>query len=404
MPALGDARYDEATAPPTRDELPLGVPPGSTPSPAGDLGVHARAALYVEGVVRFAGAWRWYGVITAEKGVDNQGGAVIWYDPTWNGSRPELCTRCCGLRLDPPALSLVPGDLGTLTATGADGTPVWQSLDPSVAMVDPTGAVEAMAEGTAAVRATDGAGCVAEAEVVVSCGLRLEASPSAGLRPGDRVMVSAVGLHGTPVWTVDTPSVVTVAANLGPTVELEALTPGAARVEAQDTNGCVAGLDLAVNCPAAGIVFTPTDPAVGDRVELSVLDAGDDLTARYLFSVDGSDLAGRELLLDQPGPRTVEARMSTAPCTAGPTVLTPRCPDVAVAASSPSAQVGVAFTVSATGPAGQDWTDRFTWSVTPGGAARVVGSEVTPATPGTLVVEGDWAGCPAGPLEIPVSP
>ncbi len=404
VPASGDARYDEATAPPGRDELPLGVPFGSTPSPAGDLGAHARAALYAAGIVRFAGPWRWYGAVTGEKGVVNQGGAVIWYDPTWNGSRPDLCTRCCGLRLAPPALSLAPGDLGTVSAVGADGATVWQSLNPSVALVDPAGAVEALAEGTTALRATDGAGCVAESEVLVSCGLRLEMSPPAGLRPGDRATVSALGLHGTPVWSVDTPSVVSIVANLGPTVQLEALAPGAARVEALDTNGCTAGLDLAVSCPAAGIVFTPTDPAVGDRVDLSVWDGGDDLTARYAFSVDGVDLAGRGLVLGQPGPRTVEARMTGAPCGAGPTVLTPRCPHVAMAASTPSARVGVAFTVSATGPTGQDWTDRFTWSVAPDGAARLFGSEVTPAAPGTLIVTGDWAGCPAGPLEIPVSP
>ncbi len=400
-PGRLDSRYDEATARLTREDLPLGPVPADGGIPAGFLAVHGRAALYAEGEIRLLGPVRWYGVLSAERGVRNPGEATVWYDPRWAESDLEICTRCCRIAIDPGAPELAPGDSLTLGAPGAQGAVAWESLAPAVADVDPSGALEAVAEGTAVVRATDAAGCVAETEVRVACGLALEATPSTSLLPGDTAVVVASGLKGTPTWESDNPSVAAVARNFGPSVEVEARAIGAARIVAVDVNGCEAGVDLAVGCPDAVLSAEPPDPLPGDTVTLRVAEGSTDLTARFEFLADGTPLPGPAYTFADPSPATFEARMPGTPCTAGPVEVAPRCPEARVVMPA-TLEVGRPVRLRVFDLSGRDLSDRYTFSVVPAEAARIEGSVLTPLRPGSLTVEAGWGACPAVPAEAAV--
>ncbi len=403
-PGLLDERYDEATGGLGREDLPVDVLPGSAPVPAGAVEVHARAALYADGEVRFLTPVRWYGAVVAEKGVRNPGGAEVWYDPRWRESRLELCSRCCRLAIEPAAPTLPPGDTLALTADGAQGAAVWESLAPAVADVDQTGLVSALAVGSSVIRVTDGAGCVAEAEVRVECNLSVEADPPA-LRPGDTGLVVASGLRGTPSWTSDNPGVVAITRNLGPTVEVEALDVGAARIEATDVNGCAEGVDLAVSCPGDALLSAePAEPLPGDTVTLSVWAGPDDLSDRYAFEADGAGLPGRTYEIPGLDPVSFGARIPGTPCTLGPLRVVPRCPRVDLRLTPATAPVGAPVTIEAVGPGGEDLTDRFTFTATPPDLADIAGAALTPLAPGTVTVEGTWDRCTARPAELAITP
>ncbi len=403
VPAPLDARYDEATARLTRDDLPLGPVPGSDPVGAGTIPVHGQGALYADGEIRLLGPVRWYGVLSAERGVRNPGGAAVWYDPRWAQSLPELCTRCCRITVDPPAPRLAPGDTLTLGAPGAAGAVVWESLAPAVARVDPSGLLEALAEGTAVVRATDAAGCVAETEVRVACDLRVVADPSTDLLPGDTAMVVASGLRGTPHWTPEDPSVVAIVRDFGPSVLVEARGIGAARIVALDVNGCEAGVDLSVGCPDAVLAADPADPLPNDTVTLRVYAGPEDLTDRFAFAAGGTALAGPTYVVPDLSAVAFQAHMPHTPCTAGPLEVTPRCPEARVRIS-PILRVGIRSKARVVDADGRDWTGSYILSVRPADAARVEGSEIVPLRPGRLLVEGRWDRCGAAPAETTVLP
>ncbi len=402
VPAPADARYDEATATLAREDLPLGPAPGFDPVVAGAVPVHGRGALYADGEIRLLGPVRWYGVLSAERGVRNPGGAVVWYDPRWAQSLPELCTQCCRIAIDPAAPHLAPGDTLALNAPGAQGAVVWESLAPAVADVDSSGALVAAAEGTAVVRATDAAGCVAETEVRVACGLAVEAAPSTSLLPGDTAIVVASGLKGTPVWDSDNPPVAAVVRNFGPSAEVEARALGAARITAVDVNGCEAGVDLAVGCPDAGLAAEPPDPLPGETVTLRVTEGSTDLTARFEFLADGVPLPDPAYTFADTSPVTFEARMPGTPCAAGPVEVAPRCPDAHVVMPS-SLEVDRPVSLRVLDISGRDWTDRYAFSAAPPEAARVEGNVLTPLRPGPLAVGAEWSGCPAAPAEASVT-
>ena len=111
------------------------------------------------------------------------------------------------LTLDPPALTLLPGESVTLTphAQREDGTPVdpsrvaWKSLRPEVAAVDSAGLVIGVGPGRSIVQATTANGLMATAPIEVApanialsgtrvvVGPEVQASQSHASRPLHRV-------------------------------------------------------------------------------------------------------------------------------------------------------------------------------------------------------------------------
>lgn len=96
-------------------------------------------------------------------------------DPRSDARPDGRAEPVAALRLDPPALRLLPGESGRLTATPlhSDGTPAaavpltWRSLRPAVVTVGTDGTVTAIAAGEAVVQASGRGGLAATASVTV---------------------------------------------------------------------------------------------------------------------------------------------------------------------------------------------------------------------------------------------
>lgn len=301
---------------------------------AGSVTVHWNGVLYAEGEIVLAGGPVLHGVLSAERGVRNTDSAEIWYDPQWLSTRLDLCSECCGLSLAPPSPTAPLGTPLQLTANRPQGQVVWESLTPHLALVDPVGAVEPLQEGNAVIRATDAAGCVAEIEVAVTCGLTLVSSAGTSLTPGDVTNLAASGASGTLSWASDTPTTLALDRSSGISVLATALGLGGSRVTVTDrvvtsagTALCEATLDLVSNCPGSrDLVASPLAPAPGDTVTLGVLDAaGSPATGTYAYFADGAALPGPSFTFGSASTATFTATLPGGVCPLGPVTATAIC-------------------------------------------------------------------------------
>ena len=152
--------------------------------------------------------------------------------------RPEVRSDgAAALRLDPPALSLLPGETARVTATplhpdgsAASAVPlVWRSLRPSVVTVAADGTISAVAPGEGVVQATGRGGLAATLAVTVAPADFVLSAASLLHGPGSldtlRATVPAQGsrrLGGGLVWRVADSTV----ARVGPTGIVQTLAAG----------------------------------------------------------------------------------------------------------------------------------------------------------------------------------
>ena len=132
-----------------------------------------------------------------------------------------LCVTACGgggaIKLNKTSTTLVEGQSETLVATleGVEGTVVWQSDEPSVAMVNGYGLVTAIKEGTANITAKVGgetATCVVT--VVLEKSVTLDKDTvSVSLFEDVKLNASVKNLTGSVIWSSSDESVATVTNN-----------------------------------------------------------------------------------------------------------------------------------------------------------------------------------------------
>ena len=168
--------------------------------------------------------------------------------------------------------TLTAGDNLTLTATVAptnttDKTVTWSSSAPTVASVDASGKVTALAVGTTTITATTTNGKTAtcavtvRARIVAATGISIDQT-SAELTEGESLSltatVSPANATGKTVgWTSNNPSVATVDA----TGEVSAISAGTATITASTSNGLTAACIVTVNpavVDATGITLSKT--------------------------------------------------------------------------------------------------------------------------------------------------
>lgn len=166
-PGVADARYDENRGGFARADLPVDYAQPPVPTAVGDVSVNVSGALYCDGAVELADGFALYGSLVAERGVRALGRADLWYDARWRDAPPSGCARCCALAVTPTAGRVALGAALALSASGAAGAVVWESLAPQVASVDQTGRVRPVAAGHTTIRAVDAGGCVAQTSVEV---------------------------------------------------------------------------------------------------------------------------------------------------------------------------------------------------------------------------------------------
>jgi uncharacterized protein YjdB len=213
------------------------------------------------------------------------------------------------LSLDPPALTLLPGESVTLTphAEREDGTPVdpsritWKSLRPEVAAVDSAGLVVGVGPGRSIVQATTANGLMATAPI--------EVAPADITLSGTRVVVgpeesdtlfavipsqNGRAVHGGVQWQMQD----TTVASVGPTGIVTGRAPGQTELIAigfgQERRAAV----LVHRVPQSLVVTPPASapiqlPVKGVRRISAVAEAADSTPipeARVLWSVADTDL------------------------------------------------------------------------------------------------------------------
>jgi uncharacterized protein YjdB len=213
------------------------------------------------------------------------------------------------LTLDPPALTLLPGESVTLTphAQREDGTPVdpsrvsWKSLRPEVAAVDSAGLVIGVGPGRSIVQATTANGLMATAPI--------EVAPANIALSGTRVVVgpeesdtllavipsqNGRAVHGGIQWQVQDSSV----ASVGPTGIVTGRTPGQTELIAVGFGQERRATVLVHRLPQSLVVTPPASapiqlPLKGVRRITAVAEAADSTPipeARVIWSVADTGL------------------------------------------------------------------------------------------------------------------
>jgi hypothetical protein len=411
--ATRDALYSEADGGFTRGDLPFDFDPNTGPDPAGNQAVNWNGVLYSDGEIRLIDNPVVHGVVSAERGIRSSGSSEVWYDPRWMETRLELCSECCGLTLSPASPTALLGTPLQLTANRPQGQVVWESMNPLVALVDDTGEVEPLMEGSAVIRATDAAGCVAELEVTVTCGLVLNSSDGTSLVPGDVTNISASAAQGNLSWVSDNPAAVELERTSGVSVLGTAIGIGGSQVTATDSMTtsagpaeCVATLDFVVNCPGNNTLVADTlTPPLGSAVTLSVVSAGGGpANSPYRYFADGAALSGSTYTPVDLTPVEFTASLPGGACPLGPLTATPRCPDLVLSATPNPAAVDDLVTLSVRQVGVELPSTGFTFTATPETSATVAGDLLTPQAPGTVTVSAsDSLGCAPEPLALTLS-
>jgi uncharacterized protein YjdB len=213
------------------------------------------------------------------------------------------------LALDPPALTLLPGESVTLTphAQREDGTPVdpsrvgWKSLRPEVAAVDSAGLVIGVGPGRSIVQATTSNGLMATAPI--------EVAPANIALSGTRVVVgpeesdtllavipsqNGRAVHGGIQWQVQDSAV----ASVGPTGIVTGRTPGQTELIAVGFGQERRATVLVHRVPQSLVVTPPASaplqlPVKGVRRITAVAEAADSTPipeARLIWSVGDTGL------------------------------------------------------------------------------------------------------------------
>jgi uncharacterized protein YjdB len=213
------------------------------------------------------------------------------------------------LTLDPPALTLLPGESVTLTphAQREDGTPVdpsrvsWKSLRPEVAAVDSAGLVIGVGPGRSIVQATTANGLMATAPI--------EVAPANIALSGTRVVVgpeesdtllavipsqNGRAVHGGIQWQVQDSSV----ASVGPTGIVTGRTPGQTELIAVGFGQERRAMVLVHRIPQSLVVTPPASapiqlPVKGARRITAVAEAADSTPipeARVVWTVADTGL------------------------------------------------------------------------------------------------------------------
>ncbi len=117
------------------------------------------------------------------------------------------------LAVNPTSLTLVAGSSRTLSVSGGQAPYTWSSADPTIARVDATGTVRALAAGTTTVTVGDAAGSRVLVSVVVTpaqvANLTVS-TPRSVIRVGDTLALSVSGGRPPYVWRSSDPQVATV--------------------------------------------------------------------------------------------------------------------------------------------------------------------------------------------------
>jgi len=152
----------------------------------------------------------------------------------------------CGLSLSPANMTLSVGDNQTISPSNEVGGVAWASSNAAVATVDASGKVTAVAQGTATITSTDGAGCTATVSVTVNLAIcKIYVTPSsASVDIGATTVLFDHDAWGAVVWNSSDPSVATV--NAWGVVTGKSV--GSATITATDAAGCVDTSAITVAC------------------------------------------------------------------------------------------------------------------------------------------------------------
>jgi uncharacterized protein YjdB len=329
----------------------------------------------------------------------------------------------------PPAAEVQAGGTVQLTATPRDaaGNPLpgravtWESSNPSVATVDASGRVTAVAPGTATIRATS-EGRTGTSTITVTAPPPAPVAsvsvspPAADIQVGGTVQLTATprDAAGNPLtgravtWESSNPIVATVDAN----GRVTAVAPGTATIRATSegrTGTSTITVTAAPPAPVASVTVTPPTAQVqsGGTVQLTATPrdaAGNPLSGRQVTWESSAPLVamvdanGRVTAL-LPGTATIRATSEGQTGTSTITVTAaPPAPVASVSVSPPTAEVQVGGTVQLTATprdaAGNPLTGRqVTWESTAPGIATVdENGRVTAVAPGTATIRATSEG------------
>lgn len=157
-----------------------------------------------------------------------------------------VLTVSCSLEIDPASSTLTVGDATSLTANNASGAVAWSSSNSSIASVDSSGNIKALADGNATITATDAAGCSDNATITVNAAAcRISVDPTSdSIAVGDTTNLTANDAVGAVTWTSSNSSVAAVNSSGAVT----GAAAGSATITATDTAGCSSSSTITVNC------------------------------------------------------------------------------------------------------------------------------------------------------------
>ena len=275
----------------------------------------------------------------------------------------------------PAEATLAAGTTLQFNATGGTAPYTWSVNDATVATIDATGLLTALAPGQVTVTATDANGLAGTASVTVTT---VVVSPdTAVLQVGDTLQFTATGGTAPYTWSVSDATVATIDATTG---LLTAVATGTVTVTATDANGFS---DSTGDIVVSDIAISPSTAllAVGDTLQFTASGG----TPPYTWASNNLSVATIDAatgLLTAVGPGTTTVTVTDA---AGLSVTSGNIEvrEVLVSPQTATVLVGDTLQFTATGGAAP-----YTWSVSDTTVATIDAATglLTAVAPGTVVV------------------